>query len=147
MPGGEESIVMQVWYADTTLRTFFSSRFRARAPGEPAGEDYFFTYESARWQEDRRVSLPESPTTEQREAYASTAFNMRSFAETLKQYKMLAEQHPDRVDYVFNVGSCYYQMGDSVEAARWYHRASSFPNAPPQMKRAAARLSRFLPKD
>ena len=144
VPGGERSIVFQVWYGDTTLWTAYASRYHARRPEDPPGTDYFYRYERGGWVQDAAATLPEHPSPEQLEAYADHMFTLREFSETLAQYLRLTDQHPDRVDYVFNVGSCYYRMGDSVEAARWYQRAASLPDAPENMKKAARRMRRFL---
>ena len=62
----------------------------------------------------------------------------------LSDYSRLAQVFPEQLSYVFNVGSCYYVMGDSAEAARWFRRAASLPDAPASVHEAARRTQRFL---
>jgi hypothetical protein len=145
VPGGEESPVLQFWYGDTTLRTYYMSRYRPRARDEHAGADFYFTYDSSRgWSDEEALALGEDPTTEDRIKYATQMWNVRRFDEAAKQYQVLVGQSPNRYDYLFSLGSCYYQQGDTVTAARYYQRAVQFPGAPEGMKRAARRLARFL---
>jgi hypothetical protein len=45
---GKWSPTLRVWYRDTTVRATFYSDYRPRASDEPAGEDFFFRFDSLR---------------------------------------------------------------------------------------------------
>jgi Dolichyl-phosphate-mannose-protein mannosyltransferase len=145
LPGADPPL-LRLWYGDSTLQAHFVSDFEPRPAGAPAGPDYFFAYDStAGWkQEDLRTTLPAAPTADEREQYGSSLWNLGRFAQAARILRSLAAESTRRVDYTFNVGSCFVQMGDSAEAARWYWRAAQLPGAPEGVLRPANRLSRFL---
>ena len=146
VPGGEDSPAFRVWYRDSTLGTYFASRYRPRRAGEPPGRDYFFVYDStAGWQEDAIVTLPEHPSADQREAYATFMWRLSQFPAARAQYELLVAAAPQRWDYAFNLGSALLKEGDSVSAARWYQRAAELPGATEAIRRTAERSRRFLP--
>jgi hypothetical protein len=144
VPGGR-SIVMQVWTRDTTLETFYGSGYTPRAAGQPAGQDFFFTYDRAKgWMEDPVPVITDTSRVEERERFALRQSRYNRTEDALAQYLRLAKQFPENSGYAFNVGSCYYRMGDSVEAARWYQRAAGLPGAPDAMKRIAEQSRHLL---
>ena len=146
VPGGEESPALRVWYRDTTLQTYFASRYRPRPAGVNAGRDYLFTYDpTLGWREDSIVVLPEHPSGEQRLAYAEFMGTLGNFGAARAQYQALVALAPQRWEFAFNLGSCLVQQGDSALAARWYQRAAAMPGAPERIVRTAERMRRFLP--
>jgi hypothetical protein len=143
MPGGGNSPVMQIWYRDSTLRTYFISEYRPRDAREPGGPDYFFSYDSSAsaWSEHPELA-PETPGAPDEKA--ERLFQLHQYTEAARLYEALVKESPDRFDYIFNVGSCHLHLGDSAAAARWYVRAAAFPEAPEGMRRVARKYQRFL---
>lgn len=146
LPGGK-SIVMQAWSGDTTVETFYVSAYQPRAAGDVAGRDYFFSFEPARgWYEEPFPVVPGSSRVRDRENFALRMSQLNRAGDSLAEYLRLAAQFPAQPGYTFNVASCYYRLGDSLEAARWYQRAAAIPGAPESMKRIAEQTRHLLPK-
>ena len=144
-PGGPESIAMRVWCGDPTLRTFYLSRYRPRDPGDAPGSDRHFSFDTELgWYEVPIGPQKDWIPPKVREARASRLWNQRDYAAALSDYSRLAKLFPEHLSYVFNVGSCYYVMGDSARAARWFRRAADFPGAPAVVYEAARKTRRFL---
>jgi tetratricopeptide (TPR) repeat protein len=145
VPGSDDAATFRVWYGDPTLGTYFGSHYRPRRAGEPAGQDYLFTYDStAGWQRDTIVELHGAPSQSERLAYAEFMWKVGRFADAQAQYEKLVTLAPDRWDYVFDLGSCIMRQGDSTTAARWYQRAAAMPGFPDEMRPTAERARRFL---
>ena len=145
VPGGRESPALRCWYGDTTLRMYYTSQYAPRDIRGPAGQDFFFVYDStAGWTEETVPRLADAPTNADREAFARAMWNKQDYAMAAAQYAALADSFPDDIGYTFNAGSCYLRAGDSVSTARWYIRAARLPGAPAPMLALARKYKRFL---
>lgn len=54
------------------------------------------------------------------------------FSQALAEYKLALEQNPQDADLCNDVGYCYFQMGDYVQAEQWLKRARSMKAGHPR---------------
>ena len=143
VPWDQRSIAAQVWTGDTTLGTYYVSHFQPRAAGDSLGLDYLFTFEEKSGWESKQILVPTSTSTPTEvEKHAMFLWSIGHFVDARAQFQRLEERFPDDWGVAFNLGSCCYKMGDSLEALRWYERAASLPGAPAKLKLAAQRARR-----
>jgi hypothetical protein len=150
-PGDGESPLLRVWYADTTLKTWYLSRYTPRAATAPA-RDYFFFWDSlAGWREVMAGPEPSSPGSQAdpfwRRDHVDLALvmtNARDWRGAAVEWEKLAVAFPERPDYAYDLAVCLEQLGDSVAAATWYQRAAERPGATEQILAAARRTRRLL---
>ncbi len=143
---------LRVWYGEPTLRAGYYTAFRPRGPGEPAGPDLFFRFDStAGWvevvvgREDVARARRANPRWERDHAtLAGTLARTGDWARAGAEYAKLSEADPTRVDYAYDAGVCFESIGDSTAAARWYARAAALPGADAEARRTAERLARHL---
>jgi hypothetical protein len=144
VPGGEQSPALRVWYGDTTLETHFFSRFRARSAGRPAGNDYFFRYDSTSgWRElavgpeDLRGRPARDPAWAlEQQDLMSELLGARDWKDASSVARKLVAVRPDQVDAAFNLAVCFHNLGEMDSAAYWYRYAARLPGATPEMQEA-----------
>jgi hypothetical protein len=140
---------LRVWYREPTLTGGFYSAYRPRAPGEPAGPDLFFRFDSTTgWvevvpgPEDVARAAATNPRWEKDHVMLATTFaKAEDWGRAATEYAKLADARPASVDYSHDAAVAYESAGDSLAAAGWYAHAASLPDADPETRRAAQRLA------
>src|SRR5262249_20315790 len=143
---------LRIWYDDTTLTGAFYRDYHPRRPGEPAGPDLFFRYDSlrglvevARGPENIDSSRRDNPRwARDHVLLARTMASARAGAGAAVEFAKLAEADPTNVDLVFDAGVSAESAGDSIAALAWYRRAAALPGADADVRANLERLSRRL---
>jgi hypothetical protein len=146
------NVAVRIWYDDPTLRAGYYSTYRPRGAAEPAGPDLFFRFDStAGWVEvvtgpedvpHARLGNPRWETDHR--TLAATLARAGDWRPAAGEYAKLAGAVPTRVDYAHDAGVCFESLGDSTEAARWYARAASLPDADEEARITARQFARHL---
>jgi hypothetical protein len=143
VPADTASSVLAVWYRDPTLSANYLSRYRPRAPAEPPGPDWFFTFDPARgWSEEEHIPAGPRAERDQWDKYARTMWSFHEFPEAIEALERLARAEPGNVDHAVHLGDCHLALGDTTQAIRWYRRAAALPGAPAEIAGRASALER-----
>jgi hypothetical protein len=103
----------RIWYRDSTLEGGYYSYYRPRGPGEPAGRDYFFRFDStgvwvevATGPERRAATLRPGWEQDHRELarLLGAAGDWKAAGEELVK---LADVSPENYEYPLNAAVCY----------------------------------------
>ncbi|MGH7730371.1 MAG: hypothetical protein ACRENJ_03885 [Candidatus Eiseniibacteriota bacterium] len=140
---------LRVWYRDPTLRAGYYSSYRPRDPGDPAGPDLFFRFDSTGgWvevlpgAEDVARARRANPRWEKDHVMlAATLARAGDWPRAAAEYAKLAAAVPARFEYAFDAGVCFESLGDSTAAAEWYRRAAALPGADAEARSSAERFA------
>ena len=144
----------RVWYGDPTVEAGFYSSYRARAPGEPAGPDLFFHFDSTSGIREVSVDGADggtryapSPEWEgDHEALAMTLLRAGDRPRAATLFEAIARL-PHRADALMFAGVCREASGDTVLAAADYTRAGERTGRTPrEIGDWAARLRASVPR-
>jgi hypothetical protein len=136
--GPGDTPALNVWTADSTLRGYYWSQFRARGEHEAAGPDRFFRRDSlSGWREvvlgPERYRPDDPDWRSDHEAIVPFLIDGGDVAAARIECEKLAAADPRRADYAFLAGSCAEILGDTAAAAAWYGRAAALPGADAEM--------------
>jgi tetratricopeptide (TPR) repeat protein len=144
MPSPGHCPALEVWYDDRTLRGYFFSQYRPRAPGDSLGRDYFFEFDSTggsveivRGEEDMVRAAADPDWWRQHLQLAAILFRNGDHAAGIAELqKMLAIAPHDPLLH-FNIGACYETTGDRNQAEQWFRRAYALPGASAELQAIA----------
>lgn len=148
--GPGDAPALRVWTADSTVRGYYWSQYRARGTGDSVGRDLFFRRDSlGGWREVVKgpesvlPGRPDAGWTADHETLGHLLIEGGDIAAAGIEYAKLADAHPTRAAYAFLAGGCAEIAGDSVAAAAWYERAARLPDADDEMRAKAKELKGF----
>ncbi len=149
--GPGNSPALRVWYRDPTLRGGFFTHYRPRAAGDTAGGDVFLMGDSTghwvdvvRGAADPGTAHPGPRWQESHALLAETLDGAGDPSGARGEFEKLAVAFPGRYEYAYNAGYCSIELGDSLEAARWFDRAAATPGASTQVVASARELDAAL---
>jgi hypothetical protein len=138
IPWDRRSIAPQIWTGDTTLTMYYVSRFHPREAGDTLGRDILFSYDNRKGWSSQDIVVPTTTSSpDEVKRYAKFLWSIGRAADAHVHFERLVERNPGDWSAAFNLGTCYFKMGDSLQGRRWYERAASIPGAPPELVEAA----------
>jgi hypothetical protein len=147
------SPALRVWYHDPTLEAGFYSYYRARAAGEPRGEDLFFHFDStagvrevsADGADGGAAPVPETEWERDHESLAVTFTASGDLARAARLFEVIARL-PKRPDALMLAAACWEAHGDSASAATDRERARARTRLEPEeIAKWAAQLRATMP--
>lgn len=135
--GPEYCAPLRVWYWDRTLRGWFFSYYRSRAPADTLGGDYFFSYsapgvwlEVVKDREDIDRLKPVSTVWESTHIQLlRSLIDAGDIPASRVELEKLTAARPNNFEYAHDLGQVLLSLGDTTTAGRWFEPAASLPGA------------------